>query len=194
MAFAADRPGFAENVANQSLRGVLARGEHSGEPGAAWLCLALAVGVAGLAIALAALFAGDRLPYSTAWAAVACGVTALLISPVSWTHHWVWDVPMLVLLASEAGRRGDPRWAGAAAAAALAFSSFPMWALPHGPGRLELHENAAQLLVSAAYPLTGLAFLALAATVAIRSLRRPPPLARRPPSGERPASVAGSMG
>ncbi|MDH6215646.1 glycosyltransferase 87 family protein [Streptomyces pseudovenezuelae] len=27
------------------------------------------------------------------WAVAACAVTALLVSPVSWSHHWVWCVP-----------------------------------------------------------------------------------------------------
>ncbi|WP_216205146.1 glycosyltransferase 87 family protein [Amycolatopsis aidingensis] len=31
------------------------------------------------------------------------GYLALLISPVSWVHHWVWAVPLVVLLVAEAG-------------------------------------------------------------------------------------------
>ncbi|MBY8877670.1 glycosyltransferase 87 family protein [Streptomyces sp. PLK6-54] len=171
--FTPDRPGRAENAANQSVRGVVARLEHTGTPGPAWVLAALAAGVLGLAVAVAAARAADRLPLSAAWAAVAVGVTALLISPVSWTHHWVWAVPMIVLLVSETLRRRDGRWACAALAAVLVFCSYVVWYVPHDSTRPELHENAGEMLVAAAYPLGGLAFLALTGVVAARALRTP---------------------
>ena len=35
-----------------------------------------------------------------------CALTALLISPISWDHHWVWLAPGLALLVDAAqGRR-----------------------------------------------------------------------------------------
>ncbi|MFF7193516.1 glycosyltransferase 87 family protein [Streptomyces sp. NPDC008079] len=175
--FSPDRAGYAEEVANQSLRGVLARLTHSGDPGTLWLCVALAVALAGLAVAVGALTAGDRLPFAAAWAAVSCGVTALLVSPVSWTHHWVWAVPMAVLLVAEGVRRHDRRWVWGAAAAVLVFCSYALWALPHGRGRPELRENPAQMLLAACYPLAGLAFLAVAGRVVTTALRTesPPP-------------------
>jgi hypothetical protein len=173
--FTPDRPGAGEITANQSVRGIVARLEHSGSPGFAWVLAALAAGVLGLAVALAATRAGDRLPPAGAWAAVACGVTALLVSPVSWTHHWVWAVPMVVLLASEALRRRDRLLAGAAVAALLVFGSYVVWYVPHGNLRYqpELHQNPGQMLVSAGYPLAGLGFLALAGVMAVRALRLP---------------------
>lgn len=173
--FTPDRPGAAENTANQSVRGIVARLEHTDTPGALWVCAGLAAGVLGLAVALASTRAGSRMPASGAWAAVACGVTALLVSPVSWTHHWVWAVPMLVLLVSEALRRHDRRWWAAAAAVALVFCSYVVWYVPHGPSHQpELHQNAGQMLVSAAYPIAGTAFLVLAGVLAVRALRLPP--------------------
>lgn len=33
-------------------------------------------------------------------------MTALLVSPVSWSHHWVWSVPAAVLVLDEAVRAG----------------------------------------------------------------------------------------
>jgi hypothetical protein len=80
-------------------------------------------GCAGLAVAVAAQLAGDRLPHASARAAVTCAVTALLISPVSWSHHWVWGVPMVLLPAAEATRRRDVRWAAGAVLSGLLFSS-----------------------------------------------------------------------
>ncbi|HEY5832755.1 glycosyltransferase 87 family protein [Streptomyces sp.] len=60
----ANRPGFAGNVANQSLRGVVARLAHTAAPGTGWLCAAAVVAVVGLAVGVAALLAGDRLPWA----------------------------------------------------------------------------------------------------------------------------------
>lgn len=52
----------------------------------------------------------------------------LLVSPVSWTHHWVWVVPLLVLLIA---RLPKPRWA-AVAALLVVFGSYVLLVLPGG--------------------------------------------------------------
>jgi len=148
MVFEAGRVGLVEDTANQSLRGVLARLLHTAEPGAWWAATAAVAGAAGLTLAVAAELCGRR-----AWAVVACAVTALLISPVSWSHHWVWCVPMLLLLATT----GRP----AAICMAPAFFSYALWWVPHGPGRLELHQTGIELTLSALYVGAGSAFLAL---------------------------------
>ncbi|MFJ4982887.1 glycosyltransferase 87 family protein [Streptomyces sp. NPDC088732] len=157
--FSADRAGHGEDTANQSLRGVLARALHTGDPGTWWLVTAALVACAGLAVAVAALVSGAR-----AWAVVSCAVTALLVSPVSWSHHWVWAVPLVVLL-SRASRAG-------AVAAGLVFCSYGLWLIPHGDGvaRPELHQSAGQMALSAVYPAVGAAFLCVAA-VAVRRQR-----------------------
>ncbi|WP_225844637.1 glycosyltransferase 87 family protein [Streptomyces sp. HPF1205] len=203
VAWAPGRPGRAENVANQSLRGVVARLGHTAAPGPAWLLLSLVVAAAGLACAVAALLAGRSLRNGTAWATLACAVTALLVSPVSWSHHWVWAVPVVVLLVTEAVRDDVPadrapaaarvraqdppglapaaasrrRSAGrlaAAMAVALVFCSYVIWSVPHGVHRPELRENAAEMVLAAAYPLVGLAFLAMAGSRAARAMRDRP--------------------
>ncbi|MFF2845783.1 glycosyltransferase 87 family protein [Streptomyces sp. NPDC058001] len=172
--FDTSRAGHAEETANQSLRGVLARLLHSGNPGTGWLLVAAVVGAAGLAVAVASALRGER-----AWAAVACGTTALLVSPVSWSHHWVWCVPMVVLLAREARRRGGAaHWAAVWVSAAV-FYSFALWWVPHGPLRPELHQSAPQFTLSALYALTGCAFLVVAG---FRVLRGTPRLGDAPPS------------
>jgi Glycosyltransferase family 87 len=173
MIFAANRVGRVEDTANQSVRGVLARVLHTTDPGGSWLLAAALVGILGLGVAVAAALAGERLPSAPAWAACACAATALLISPVSWSHHWVWCVPMVLLLASEGLRRRDPLWQAGAALTALLFCSFVLWFVPHGSGRHELHQNVWQMMASSAYPIVGLAFLALAGVQAVRALRRP---------------------
>ncbi len=175
MIFAANRVGRVEDTANQSVRGVLARLLHTQHPEISWVVTAGLVGVAGLSVAVAAALAGDRLPSAPAWAGCACATTALLISPVSWSHHWVWCVPMIVLLASEAHRHGTRRWQIGTGAAAAVFCSFALWTVPHTGNRPELRQNAWQMLLSASYPLVGLAFLTVAAVQVARALRLPHP-------------------
>lgn len=170
--FAADRPGYAEQTANQSLRGVVARALHTDAPTGWWLALVALVAAAGLASAVAALLAGERrLRHANAWAAVACGVTALLVSPISWTHHWVWAVPMVMLLAAEARDRGSRVWTAGAVLAGLVFCSFAVWVVPHGPGRPELRQSVGEMLLSGLYPAAGAVFLVVAGTVSARALR-----------------------
>ncbi|MGX1883741.1 glycosyltransferase 87 family protein [Streptomyces sp. NPDC055287] len=147
MVFEASRVGHAEDTANQSLRGVLARLLHAGDPGPWWAVTAALAAVAGLALAVVAELRGER-----AGAVVACAVTALLVSPVSWSHHWVWCVPVVLFLATR-GRTV------AAVATAAVFCSYALWWVPHGPGRLELGQNLGQMTLSALYPLTALAAL-----------------------------------
>ncbi|MFF1376678.1 glycosyltransferase 87 family protein [Streptomyces sp. NPDC058308] len=159
MVFEADRVGFAENTANQSLRGVLARCLHTGEPGACWALAAAVAGALGLGAAVAAALRGQR-----AWAALSCAATALLVSPVSWSHHWVWCVPMALLLGVEAARGGGrARWA-VAGAASLVFCSYALWWVPHGQGRPELVQNYGQMTLSALYVVTAFVFLLVAVT------------------------------
>ncbi|WP_079250143.1 glycosyltransferase 87 family protein [Streptomyces alfalfae] len=154
MVFEAGRVGLPEDTANQSLRGVLSRLLHTAEPGLWWAVAAVATGVCGLATAVAAALRGER-----AWAVLCCAVTALLVSPVSWSHHWVWCVPMLLLLGFDAVRRGGRgRWA-VSGGAALVFVSYALWWVPHGAGRLELGQNYGQILLSALYVVTAFGFL-----------------------------------
>ncbi|MEV1019154.1 glycosyltransferase 87 family protein [Streptomyces sp. NPDC050264] len=147
MVFEASRVGYAEDTANQSLRGTLARLLHTGDPGPWWALTAAVTGALGLAVAVAAALRGRR-----AQAVVACAMTALLVSPVSWSHHWVWCVPLL-LLVWESGRRRT------AALLTSVFCSYALWWVPHGPGRLELHQNGGQLALSALYVGVAYAFL-----------------------------------
>ncbi|MFE9534179.1 glycosyltransferase 87 family protein [Streptomyces sp. NPDC006691] len=149
MVFEAGRVGHAEDTANQSLRGVLARLLHTGDPGPWWTAAAAVTAVLGLAVAVRAELLGER-----AWAATACAVTALLVSPVSWSHHWVWCVPVVVLLVAERSR-----WALFGAV----FCTYALWWVPHGTSRPELAQSGGQMALSALYPLAGAGFLVLAA-------------------------------
>lgn len=154
MVFEASRVGLPEDTANQSLRGVLSRLLHTEEPGIWWAVAAAAAGALGLAVAVGAALRGER-----ARAAVSCAVTALLVSPVSWSHHWVWCVPMALLVWTESvGRGGRARWA-ATGALVLVFCSYALWWVPHGVGRLELGQNYGEMTLSALYVGAAFAFL-----------------------------------
>ncbi|MCT2590408.1 glycosyltransferase 87 family protein [Streptomyces sp. N2-109] len=196
--FTTQRIGSPESTANQSLTGVLARLLHTGQPDSAALVLTALAATVGLATAVAAALAGPRgLPHAPAWAALACAATALLISPFSWSHHWVWCVPMVLLVATEALRRGSPAWWCGAGVGALLFCSYALWwvpnSLPHSP-RVELRQSLDQMLLSAVYPLAATLFLTVTATVSLRALlagREPGARAKRTvPAREADQAVA----
>jgi Glycosyltransferase family 87 len=178
--FQSERVGHTEITDNQALSGVLGRLLHTGTPGWLWLVLACVVALFGLSAAVAAASAGHRrLPHASAWAAVACACTGLLVSPVSWSHHWVWCVPLVLLLGAEARvRERAMLWRVLAGAAMLVFCSYALWLVPHGvdaPVRPEMSQTAGEMILSATYATAGLAFVALAFTVAVRALRKPAP-------------------
>lgn len=83
---------------NASIRGVLDK-LHVPNAGTVWLVLAALVGLAGLAVAIRTSRRGHELA-----GLLACAITGLLISPVSWIFHWVWCVPLLMLWAVRAWR------------------------------------------------------------------------------------------
>jgi len=144
------RIGNPANPSDQSLAGAVARLAGTGDPPRAWwLVTALAVGLAGLAVAVWAHHRGHRLA-----GFVCCAVTGLLVSPISWTHHWIWDVPLLVWLTTTAWRRRSWRYALAAAAGVAIFSGFlaiPWPGHPASPGLMAASDQ---------YVLYGLALLA----------------------------------
>ncbi|QLQ38525.1 glycosyltransferase 87 family protein [Micromonospora robiginosa] len=98
-----ERVGAADMTANQSLAGLLARLYDSIEtPGLLWLAFSVLVLALGLSRAINARADGDEL---TAFTLV--GLTANVISPISWSHHLVWVIPAIVVLADAAVRRRD---------------------------------------------------------------------------------------
>ncbi|MFJ6570055.1 glycosyltransferase 87 family protein [Streptomyces sp. NPDC091292] len=140
------RVGKAWIVDNQSLQGLVARVLGDPAPGLAWLLPALAVAAAGLWLA-------HRAP-TQAHGVLAAAGTALLTSPISWSHHWVWCVPLLALLVAE-GRRW---WA---AGVTGVFAARSLWLVPHA-GELDLHVPWWQQPLASPYPLLALALLATA--------------------------------
>jgi len=81
---------------NQSLIGQLARISHNPSP---LMVTGLVLFVSGLVLGIAAARRQLRIGDDVA-ALTAVAVGGLLASPLSWTHHWVWAVPAIMVLVS----------------------------------------------------------------------------------------------
>ena len=120
-----DRIGALTYAGNQSLNGFWHR---LGLPGtlttALWMVSSLVVVAIGWRAVRTARAAGDDLG-----ALVAAAAVGLLVSPVSWTHHWVWAAVAGLWLVP---RVREWRWPGRVAATVglLLFVVPPHWVLP----------------------------------------------------------------
>ena len=157
IAYQPARVGGIAYASNQSILGTLAR-LGLNNPARAWLWLGLCLLVAALAVT------GMRGALHTGQATHALLLNAaagLLISPISWSHHWVWAAPALLtcLCTTSPNRRRPPTLA---VLALLIFAVAPHCLLPSGSGR-ELHWAWWQQAVGDSYALTGLAALTHAA-------------------------------
>jgi alpha-1,2-mannosyltransferase len=159
------RPGHVSPVSdaqNQSLLGALARTLRTEDVVPLWLPLAVAVGIAGLALAAAAVRRGNE-----ALGFGLCAVTGLLVSPISWTHHWVIAIPALLLagLATyRAYQTGDTTRTFLGIAGILAIAIIGWTRIGRRvPGSGWLRLPAFALASSTVYVVLGLLVLALAA-------------------------------
>ncbi len=118
---------FFASASNQSLRGYLSRLLTDGQAAAApWLISALLTIVIGLVCAT--WLHRDGYPML---GVLTCAITGLLVSPISWVHHWVWVGPWLAALGALAllARGASWRiWVGIAGLITLAFGNFPVTA------------------------------------------------------------------
>jgi alpha-1,2-mannosyltransferase len=188
----ANRIVFLGTRGNQSLRGVLTRLAGSVNAGTVpWVAAAVLVVIAGLVIAAVLYRAGQPVA-----AMLACALTGLLVSPLSWDHHWVWVAPGIALLAhlgasaTARGRRlARAGWWAAGAALFVVFAAWPQWwdlsqsgltpagLVWYGPGTYfatgskpwyhEFHWHGLQLLAGNSFVLAGLAGLAALAVAAV---------------------------
>ena len=134
------RAGFADYSGNQNLKGAIARGL----PEAAWnltwaMCSLLAVVAAwflcrrldrlrGAGRAAGGTGQDDGLVLSLQISVVM--VLGLLISPISWSHHWVWCLPVLMAVAAAAWRWRSTALGVAGAAGFLVFVMAMQWWFP----------------------------------------------------------------
>ncbi|MEQ0560697.1 glycosyltransferase 87 family protein [Amycolatopsis sp. NEAU-NG30] len=149
LVFDAGRIGGVDYVGNQSLHGLTAR---AGLPEFVWVLAALAVMAVVVVIIVRAA--------EPVLGLTACALGGLLVSPISWTHHWTWCVPVLVLAGWYAWRFGGAvRWASAAVVVAglTLFIVGPMWFAPRPAPSL------GWWLATESYLLFGLVLLVLAA-------------------------------
>jgi len=124
-----NRTGFMGWAGNQSLRAIVTRFAGSIAVGQApWIAAA----VVALAVGLSAAYLLNRAGYPVP-ALLATALTGLLVSPVSWDHHWVW-VALAVAVAAHyaiAAARRAPSTGGARRAWTLSAARW-LWALAAG--------------------------------------------------------------
>jgi alpha-1,2-mannosyltransferase len=168
-----NRLGNVHYVANQSLYGALLRLIGAATTARPYQLLAeVVVGVTGLVLAAWASRRGQEIV-----GVLVCALTGLLVSPVSWSHHWVWVAPMLVVLVDFASR--PPSLAAAAswrracwlgAAAMVAVFSGVLWTVP-GPAQQGYVMTGPQQLLGDLYVFAGLGGLVVIAAL-LASARR----------------------
>jgi hypothetical protein len=138
------RAGFLAWAGNQSLNGVISRLAGSVAAGnVPWAIAAAAVLAAGIWAAAVLGRAGHEVP-----ALLTTALTGLLISPISWDHHWVWIAPgfaTAVVYAARYWRQARYRrraWSltGVAAGILVVFGGWPdaLWEGARNLGRVSL--------------------------------------------------------
>jgi alpha-1,2-mannosyltransferase len=161
-----------QDAENQSLLGALTRALHTTHVGWLWLPMAGIVALTGLALARLAGREGDE-----AAGFSICAITGLLISPISWTHHWVIAVPALLLAAVTvyAGAAGRSRVATLACAGAIVVVAVIGWVRLARvvPGSDWLRLSPAGVATSEVYVVAGLTALVVAGCAAYRRLSDP---------------------
>ena len=134
----ATRIGKAYYISNQSMRAVADRVSHEVVATTLVALISAIVLIGGILIAAWAFRASSDL-----LGILLCATTGLLVSPITWDHHLVWVVPVIIWLACSPDRPAFGRvWA---VITAVLFWVAPIWVVPHGYG-VELGENDVQLL------------------------------------------------
>ncbi len=133
---------------NQSLLGVFFRlGDTSRTSTLLGLAVAGTVALLGTLVAAHWWRRGEQV-----FAVALVGLCTCLASPLSWTHHYVWILPMAVAVLSA----GVPRWARVVAGAWVLWvcACLPLAVLPYGGGR-ERDFDVLQQLVANLGPALG---------------------------------------
>jgi alpha-1,2-mannosyltransferase len=147
----AKRVGGVFYISNQSLRAVADRLNHGVVSTGLITVASGVVAIAGIALATWAFRSSS--PFL---GVLVCATTGLLASPITWAHHMVWVVPILIWLACAPDRpRGGAIWA--VLGAGLFFWA-PIWGVPNGANR-ELSEHGKQLIEGNAYFFAAVLFM-----------------------------------
>lgn len=145
----ASRVGPPALAHNQSVYGALTRLLDHAPSTLWWLAVAAPLAAAALVAGARWWRRGDRL-----LGACLGAVAMLLASPISWSHHWVWAVPIALVLWDRS------RWAGAAWSAV--FVARPVVWPPYGEGR-EYAWSTLEHVLGNSYLLAALGVAAWAA-------------------------------
>lgn len=144
-------------ASNQSVLGVWNR--LTGEPSRGGLVLSALVVALGIWAAVLMHRRGQ-----VAFALCLAGLTSLLASPISWSHHYVWVVPLGLVLWQATELPGYLRWPGLGYALWGALAPFML--LPMG-GELELQYTWWQQVVVNIGVFAGVTLLAVSAATAL---------------------------
>jgi alpha-1,2-mannosyltransferase len=165
----ASKVGGVPFVTNQSVQAVVVRlGFSSLTTTVLWLVLVLVL----LALVIAAMRRADP-----ATALMVNAGFALLASPTSWSHYWIWVAPALIVMLAAVLRHARTRslagigWLVAAAGTAVVCYLAPFNGLPGFDNR-EMSWTSSQQVLGASYPLLGYALILAYALPAI--LQRKP--------------------
>ena len=150
-------------------------------------------------VAVAVGGVGVRAAWRAGWpvtATATCGLVGLLVSPVSWSHHWVWTTPLVAGIVLEVGTTA---LGVVAAALGVTVSVGAHWALPQWDTR-ELSWTWWMQLVGNGYVWLGLVTLGAVTAAGVRATHRcarpgaGPATAttRREPAGSSTSRSAGS--
>jgi alpha-1,2-mannosyltransferase len=161
--------GEAASPENQTVRGQLARIFHSPDISTIhWLPAAVVFGLLAMAVAVLASRQGREL-----LAISVVGATGVLVSPLAWSHYWVWFVPFAVMGVSAAWTQRS-RWGWLAVAGGyLLLFAWPVgenWALPF-PGLMFVmgrYPAGIGLLLQSIQVVVAVLLLALAAVDVLR--------------------------
>ena len=138
-----NRTGFTGWAGNQSLRAIITRLSGSVDAGTRpWLAAAAVAFILGMVAAALIDRAGHRMV-----AILTAALTGLLISPISWDHHWVWVAPGVAVAGHYAIRawkardRWRARWLAVLAVAMIfVYAAWPdaIWERERNLGRFSL--------------------------------------------------------
>jgi len=150
----------ATYISNQSPYAALTRvAGGTSHVGAWYLVIAGVLAVVGLATAAILARRNDWLA-----AFAVTGITSLLVSPISWTHHWVWALPALIVLM----RNPSAGVRIATAVTYLLFVTAPMWWTPWTGHVAQYGFHGLTTLVANSFLIAGVAFLAYMAVQTFR--------------------------
>ena len=177
------RAGDAYYTSNQNLKGFVARAlpENAWSiawaitvalalVAAVWLCLRIQAAATSVvtphvisddAVELAASDAVAPVPVlpenlATLLTAAVIMTLGLLVSPITWSHHWVWGLASVVALIAVALRLKSAPLAAVALVQGALFIMAPHWWFSHGQVN-ELHWNVVEQLVGSSYTLAAIA-------------------------------------